>query len=87
MDFERTQYNSIHGIIKSEWFYKGNELRWLISIPVNTTATAYIPAVSLDDISESGVPATETEGAKFLRMENGYAVFEMGSGNFAFKII
>jgi alpha-L-rhamnosidase len=86
MDYGRIQYNSMYGLIKSEWSYKGNEFRWLISIPVNTTATVYFPAVSKDKISEGGVPATETEGAKFLRMENGCAVFEIGSGNFEFIV-
>jgi alpha-L-rhamnosidase len=86
MDFSKTQYNSIYGLIRSEWNFKGKEFRWLISIPANTTATAYIPAISPDNITESNVPAAQTEGARFLRIENGSAVFEIGSGNYIFIV-
>jgi alpha-L-rhamnosidase len=73
-------------MIKSEWRNTDDEFRWLIFIPANTTATAYIPAVNKEAISENGVPASETEGVKFLRMENGSAVFEIGSGKYEFII-
>ena len=86
LDFAKAQYNSIYGMIKSEWQNAGNELRWLISVPANTTATAYIPALNTDLISESGVPAIESEGLTFLRMENGSAVFDIGSGKYEFVI-
>jgi alpha-L-rhamnosidase len=86
LDFERAQYNSIHGTIKSELQNTVDKFRWLISIPANTTATAYIPAVSKDAISESGLPVSETEGVKFLRMEYGYAVLKIGSGKYEFII-
>jgi alpha-L-rhamnosidase len=84
--YAKAQYNSVYGTIMSEWHRNGNEFRWSISIPANTSATAYIPALSPDNISESGVPATETEGGRFLRMENGCAVFEIGSGNYTFIV-
>jgi alpha-L-rhamnosidase len=86
LDFEKAQYNSIHGTIKSELQNTGEKFRWLISIPANTTATAYIPAISKDAISESGFPVSKTEGVKFLRMENGSAVLEIGSGKYEFII-
>jgi alpha-L-rhamnosidase len=73
-------------MIKSELQNTIDKFRWLISIPANTTATAYIPAVNKDAISENGVPVSETEGVKFLRMENGNAVLEIGSGKYEFII-
>ena len=86
MGFSKTKYNSIYGLIRSEWYYADKEFRWSISIPANTTATAYIPSISQNNIKESGVPASETVGARFLRMENGSAVFEIGSGNYTFIV-
>jgi alpha-L-rhamnosidase len=86
LDFAKAQYNSIYGMVKSEWHNAGNEIRWLISVPANTTATAYIPALNKDFISESGVPAIESKGLTFLRMENGSAVFDIGSGKYEFII-
>jgi alpha-L-rhamnosidase len=86
IDFSKTQFNSIYGLISSEWFHKDKEFRWLISIPANTTATVYIAARNPDTITECGVPASEAEGVRFLRMENGRSVFEIGSGNYTFRV-
>jgi alpha-L-rhamnosidase len=86
MEFAKARYNSVYGLIESEWHCNGNEFRWSITIPVNTTATAYIPAQNPGEITENGVPAADTEGLEFLRMENGNAVFEIGSGSYSFIV-
>ena len=36
-------------------------------------------------VTESGKHAGDAEGVKFLRMENNYAVFAVGSGNYQFQ--
>ena len=36
-------------------------------------------------VTESGKPAGEAEGVKFLRMENNAAVYAVGSGNYQFQ--
>ncbi len=86
MDNADVRYRSIYGDVRSEWCFGGNKFKWQISIPVNTTATAYIPAESPENVTESGVPASETAGAKYLRMEDGRAVFEIGSGSYTFIV-
>ena len=63
-----------------------------VTIPVNTTATVYVPAKGAAGVTESGPstslragkPAAKAEGVKFLRMENGAAVYEVGSGCYRF---
>jgi alpha-L-rhamnosidase len=86
MDFAEVLYRSIFGDVRSDWCFGGNKFKWQISIPVNTTATAYIPAASPENVTESGVPASESEGVNYQRLENGYAVFEIGSGNYTFIV-
>ena len=86
LDFARTRYNSIYGILKSEWSYKDNEFMWLITIPANTTATVYVPAENPYKIWESGKLASESEGVRYREMQNGKAVFEIGSGNYTFIV-
>lgn len=49
-----------------------------------TTATVYLPAKDENSVSESGHPAGGDEGAKFLRMEGGDAVFAVDSGRYDF---
>lgn len=56
------------------------KLNLRVTIPPNTTATVYVPAKNADNVK------TDT-GAKFLREENGCAVFEIGSGKYEFESV
>ncbi len=46
----------------------------------------YVPARDPAGIQESGQPAQRVTGVKFLRHENGYAVFAVGSGQYVFTV-
>jgi hypothetical protein len=48
-------------------------------LPANTTAEIFVPAKS------PAISAGNAAGEKFLRMENGCAVFETGSGDYQFE--
>ncbi len=54
-------------------------------MPVNTTATVYVPAKSVEDVTESGKPAAEARGVRVAKMEKGRAVLSVGSGNYRFE--
>ena len=56
-----------------------------IEVPANTTATVYVPAKDAAQVTESGGPVDQADGVKLLRMEEGRAVFEVGSGAYAFR--
>jgi len=56
-----------------------------VAIPANTTATVFVPARSADAVTEGGRPAAQGRGVKFLRQENGLAVFEIDSGEYEFE--
>lgn len=55
-----------------------------VTIPPNTTATAYVPAKNGESVTESGKPAAAAEGVQFLRMEKNTAVYAVGSGTYQF---
>ncbi len=78
-------YDSRQGRIASAWKRDGNTLTMDISIPVNTTATVYVPATSPASVTESGKPAAKARGVTFLRMEGNAAVYAVGSGTYQFK--
>jgi alpha-L-rhamnosidase len=80
----KANYDSIHGTIKSSWRIENGELRLDVTIPANTTATVYVPAKDADSVREGLVPAAEAEAVQFLRMEDGRAVFAVGSGKYQF---
>jgi alpha-L-rhamnosidase len=54
-------------------------------VPPNATATVFVPAKDAAGVTESGKPAAEAEGVKFLRTENGAAVYAVGSGTYQFQ--
>ncbi|HEY1717559.1 MAG TPA: family 78 glycoside hydrolase catalytic domain [Verrucomicrobiae bacterium] len=83
--WSRASYDSIRGKIVSGWKRDGGKFTLEVSIPANTTATVFVPAKSDKEVFESGSPATKSKGIKFLRMENGRAVFEIESGNYIFQ--
>ncbi|RYG32665.1 rhamnosidase, partial [bacterium] len=78
-------YDSIHGRIESSWKKVGNGLTLDVTVPANTTATVYIPASSVEAVTEGGTTAAQASGVRFLRMEKGKAVFEVGGGKYRFK--
>jgi len=65
---------------------KGTKFTLKASIPCNTTATVHIPATNSESVTEGGKPASSAPGVKFLRMEQGKAVFEVGSGDYDFRV-
>ncbi len=77
-------YHSIRGLIRSAWEITPGGFDLAVEIPANTTATVCVPATGPAKVTESGKPATEAEGVTFLRVENGYAMFKVGSGRYRF---
>jgi len=86
LTYVNASYMSNHGLIKSSWKKNGNDLTWNIGIPANTEAEIYIPATSEKSVTENGKFASKVKGVKFLRLENGRAVFHIGSGSYVFSV-
>ncbi|HON07464.1 MAG TPA: alpha-L-rhamnosidase C-terminal domain-containing protein, partial [Verrucomicrobiota bacterium] len=78
-------YKSIRGLISSSWKIEGKTFNLSITIPANTTAIVYVPANSIDNVKENNKPVSKSSDIKFLRTENNYVVFEVGSGEYNFK--
>ncbi|MEI7902571.1 MAG: glycoside hydrolase family 78 protein [bacterium] len=81
----KAHYDSLYGRIVSNWKLETGNLKLDVTIPINTTATVYVPAKDADGVTESGKPAAKAAGIKFLRMENRAAVYEVGSGTYRFQ--
>jgi len=82
----KCSYQSVRGRIESNWRREGGKLRLEVTIPVNTTATVYVPTTRPGDVTESGRLAEKANGVKFLRAEKEAAVYEVGSGNYVFEV-
>jgi len=84
VDWVKCSYNSPYGTIVSHWKLEKGLFKWDVSVPPNATATVYVPAQNTDSVTESGKPAGKTNHLKFIRMEEGRAVFDAGSGKYEF---
>ena len=74
----KASYHSVYGEIVSDWKRNGKEFELNVEIPVNTTATIYLPAKKGSVIKENG----KTIMVDFV---NGKAVVKIGSGKYYFK--
>jgi alpha-L-rhamnosidase len=77
-------YDSVRGRIVSDWKAKDGRFELTVTIPANTTATVYVPVANSAPIKEDGKPAGDAAGIKFLRVEDGRTLFEVGSGTYHF---
>ena len=84
ISWANTCYLSIHGRIVSNWQHEGEKLTLKVTIPANTGATIFVPAMDAAGVTESGIPAIKAEGVKFLRMESDVVVYEVVSGCYSF---
>jgi alpha-L-rhamnosidase len=66
---------------------EGESLVWEITVPANTTATAYIPAQAKAQIYEGDAPIEESFGVEFITKTPEAAVVELQSGSYRFKVI
>jgi len=80
----KDSYDSTRGHISSEWHQSAGEFDLRVTIPANTMAMVYLPAENIKSITESGKPAEQAGGVKFLRLENNRVVLQVGSGDYHF---
>ena len=79
-----TSYDSIRGPIVSDWKTDNAQFVWDVTIPANTTATAWIPTQSADGVREGGQKISAASGIVPVRSEAGFAVYELASGTYHF---
>ena len=84
LKFVKASHRSLYGTVSSAWRKDGSRFALDVTVPPNTTATVFVPARSAESVAESGLPAAKAKGVKLARMEDGAAVFELGSGVYSF---
>lgn len=80
----KAKYQSMRGPVTSNWRREGTRLDLDVSIPANTTAKVYVPASDATRVTESGKPVARVAGIKFLGLQDGCVVLEVGSGRYQF---
>jgi alpha-L-rhamnosidase len=75
----RAEYDSVYGKIVSDWTEPGGSFTLKVTIPANTSAKVFLPAIPGAHITESGKPIA-------ARQESGSNVIEVGSGSYSFEM-
>jgi alpha-L-rhamnosidase len=84
LSFAKASYTSMYGEIVSDWKLAAGTLKWQITVPPNTTATVYMPAKQIKDVTENGKSLSKAPGVTFKGMEKDRAVLEIGTGKYHF---
>jgi alpha-L-rhamnosidase len=84
LQFVRASHLSPYGKIATHWRQDGDVFTLLVTIPLNTTATVRLPTDNPSTIKENGNPAQAASGVRFLRSGDGFAEYEVGSGDYVF---
>ncbi len=86
LDWVKTSYQSVKGLISSNWEKKEGKLIWEVSIPANVKADIYVPASKSQTVSEDKLPIEQSKGLLFKSQEEKYRVFEAGGGQYVFEV-
>ncbi len=78
-------YDAVVGRISSDWKIEGTRFFLKVSVPANTQATIFVPSLPEKSVLENDQHVEKSLGLKFIEYNDGYAVFEAGSGNYSFE--
>jgi hypothetical protein len=81
----KASFDSVRGLIESEWHRDGGNFTLRVKIPANTTATIHLPTSDPDSIRESGRPLAQSEGVHPLSAPGSESIFDVESGTYHFS--
>jgi len=76
----KVNYDSIRGRIGSEWTLRNGVFTLKATVPPNTVGLICVPTSNASNVTEAG----NFEGARYLRMEEGAAIYRVEGGTFEF---
>ncbi len=87
LTWAKGSYHSIRGKIEVSWQQPAADAFSLdVTIPPGVAAVVYVPARDAARVSEGAGPASRAAGVTFVKMDDGAAVFEVGSGQYRFAV-
>ena len=85
--YSRASFESPYGRIVSGWERKEGKVIVKVSIPVNTTATIILPAVSTDKVTADGKALSQNIYLKDVKISDNKLIMQAGSGEYSFEIV
>lgn len=74
-----------NGTASINWKKETNKMLIDVVVPVGSTGTVYVPVSGPGVVIESGKKIKNNGAVKFEKLENGYAVYTVGSGKYMFE--
>jgi alpha-L-rhamnosidase len=84
LDWVKASQRTPYGKVESAWQHKGGEFAWQVTVPVNTTATVFIPADNTNAVTENGKFLNEADGIKIVGASDGRVELLLSSGKYGF---
>ncbi|OCB71503.1 alpha-L-rhamnosidase [Flavobacterium glycines] len=84
LTYVNASYESVYGLIKSNWKKEKNALEWKISIPANTTALVYLSTTDSKKISVNKSKLDKTEIVH--KAEGNQQVLSLPSGDYSISL-
>ena len=79
------EQTTIYGSVQSAWTRTGQSAKLVCSIPVNSTATIYLPTTAISTITENGTSISNVSGITSIETKDGFSVYQVGSGEYNFE--
>ncbi len=67
LTYVNASYESIYGLIKSDWKKNKNNLVWKITIPANSSALVYLPTANASDVKVNKQKLLKTIKLKIIK--------------------
>ncbi len=83
--FASASLHTNYGKLSNSWKVENGQVSMDVEIPVNTTATVYIPSTDAGTIKESGKVLSQVSNIKINAAADGYTPVELGSGQYHFS--
>lgn len=78
--------NTYYGKLHSGWKLENEKLVLEIEVPVNTTATVYIPATDPGLVRENGLALSSLKDGQIVASDKEYVQVAIGSGSYRFEV-
>lgn len=85
IDWVEAEYESVRGLIRSQWRRSGQTVKMQVTVPPNTTAEVSVPSDDAAGVLVDSQSLDEAiEGVRIIGSEQGAVVLEVGSGAYRF---
>jgi alpha-L-rhamnosidase len=81
----KASYESVHGLIISEWKKENGQMQMNVTIPANTRAAITLPGAAINQVYESSLPLSKAEGVTNPAQVGTDTLVEVGSGIYRFE--